>query len=252
MELSCDERVLKVMNEDIKKPYANSLLSLATGRHILNGSPLAFGEGNVKGRIKNVLNYKKPRFWVVVFTIIIVTAIGIGLITNPAERKRDLSALKYLAKISYQRDELLVSIAPGKSEGFNVSARAIAEYLDSVNWIGMKMDTPPKLSVALKIEWSEDQELILYESEPPLAMVRMGKQQRCYKIDQNDYETLISIVETASGPRSDATEKESEPLTKEPLTAKDEYAIAEFTKGDLVKLPDFEYDGNDPVRLSFL
>jgi beta-lactamase regulating signal transducer with metallopeptidase domain len=51
MELSCDERVLKQMNnEDIKKPYANSLLSLATGKHILNGSPLAFGEGSVKGR----------------------------------------------------------------------------------------------------------------------------------------------------------------------------------------------------------
>ena len=60
MELSCDERVLKEMDEGIKKPYANSLLSLATGRYILNGSPLAFGEGNVRGRIKNVLNYKKP------------------------------------------------------------------------------------------------------------------------------------------------------------------------------------------------
>jgi beta-lactamase regulating signal transducer with metallopeptidase domain len=47
MELSCDERVLKEMDKDIKKPYANSLLSLATGRYILNGSPLAFGEGNV-------------------------------------------------------------------------------------------------------------------------------------------------------------------------------------------------------------
>ena len=58
MELSCDERVLKDMNEEIKKPYANSLLSLATGRHILNGSPIAFGEGNVKRRIINVLNYK--------------------------------------------------------------------------------------------------------------------------------------------------------------------------------------------------
>jgi len=55
MELSCDEKVLKEMNEDIKKPYANLLLSLATGRHILNGSPLAFDEGDVKGRIKNVL-----------------------------------------------------------------------------------------------------------------------------------------------------------------------------------------------------
>ncbi|MGI6098094.1 MAG: M56 family metallopeptidase [Dethiobacteria bacterium] len=83
MELSCDEKVLKEMNEDIKKPYANLLLSLATGKHVLNGSPLAFGEGNVKGRIKNVLNYKKPRFWIIVISIIVVTVVGIGLMANP-------------------------------------------------------------------------------------------------------------------------------------------------------------------------
>lgn len=83
MELSCDERVLKKMNVDIKKSYANSLLSLAAGRRILNGSPLAFGEGNVRGRIKNVLNYKKPRFWMIVAAVIVVAAAGIGLLTNP-------------------------------------------------------------------------------------------------------------------------------------------------------------------------
>ena len=83
MELSCDERVLKVMDEDIKKPYANTLLSLAAGRHILNGSPLAFGEGNVKRRIKNVLNYRKPGFWIIFFSIIIVAAVAIGLAANP-------------------------------------------------------------------------------------------------------------------------------------------------------------------------
>ncbi|WIV12912.1 M56 family metallopeptidase [Proteiniborus sp. MB09-C3] len=83
MELSCDERVLREMNEDIKKSYANSLLSIATGKHILNGSPLAFGEGNVKRRIKNVLNYKRPRFWVIVLSVIIATAVGIGLLANP-------------------------------------------------------------------------------------------------------------------------------------------------------------------------
>ncbi|MDF2540574.1 MAG: antirepressor regulating drug resistance protein [Herbinix sp.] len=83
MELSCDEKVLKEMNEYIKKPYANSLLTLATGMHILNGSPLAFGEGNVKVRIKNVLKYKRPRFWIIAVSIIIVTAVGIGLILNP-------------------------------------------------------------------------------------------------------------------------------------------------------------------------
>ncbi len=89
IELSCDERVLKEMNEDIKKPYANLLLSLATGRHLLNGSPLAFGEGNVKGRIKNVLNYRKAKFWVIVVSIIIVTAVGIGLIANPKVEEAD-------------------------------------------------------------------------------------------------------------------------------------------------------------------
>jgi len=62
MELSCDERVLRDTNADIKKPYANSLLSLAAGGHLLSGNPLAFSEGNVKERIKNVLNYKRPAF----------------------------------------------------------------------------------------------------------------------------------------------------------------------------------------------
>lgn len=83
MELSCDERVLKEMDIEIKKPYANSLLTLANGRNILNGSPLSFGEGNVKGRIKNVLNYKKPKFLVIVLSIIIATVVGIGLLANP-------------------------------------------------------------------------------------------------------------------------------------------------------------------------
>lgn len=86
MELSCDERVLKEMDEEIKKPYANSLLSLATERYILNGSPLAFGEGNVKGRIVNVLNYKKPVFWVVIVALIAVVAVSIGLMSNPQEK----------------------------------------------------------------------------------------------------------------------------------------------------------------------
>lgn len=83
MELSCDERVLKEMGGDIKKAYSASLLSLATEKHIINGSPLAFGEGNVRGRIKNVLNYKKPAFGVMAAAVIAVICAGIGLLANP-------------------------------------------------------------------------------------------------------------------------------------------------------------------------
>lgn len=83
MEKSCDESVIRQMGSGIKKEYSTSLLSLSTGRRFMGGSPLAFGESNTKGRIKNILNYKKPAFWVVLVAIIVVAALCVGLISNP-------------------------------------------------------------------------------------------------------------------------------------------------------------------------
>ena len=85
MELSCDEKVIKELGSSIKKDYSTSLLSLSTGRRIIGGSPLAFGENNTKGRIKNILNYKKPEFWVGTLAIIVIVAVSIGLLSNPKE-----------------------------------------------------------------------------------------------------------------------------------------------------------------------
>ncbi len=84
MEMSCDERVLKEMGDGIKGVYSTSLLSLAAGRRLINGSPLAFGEGNIKKRIKNVLSYKKPAFWILAVAVVIIIAAGFTLLTNPA------------------------------------------------------------------------------------------------------------------------------------------------------------------------
>lgn len=83
MEMSCDEAVMQKMGGDIRAEYSASLLSLATGKKILAGAPLAFGEGDTKSRIKNVLNYKKPSFWVAVLAFILVIALGAILLMNP-------------------------------------------------------------------------------------------------------------------------------------------------------------------------
>lgn len=72
------------MGGEIKRAYSTSLLSLATGRRLINGSPLAFGEGNIKGRIKNVMNFKKPAAWVIVASIVFVAALSIGFAANRA------------------------------------------------------------------------------------------------------------------------------------------------------------------------
>lgn len=86
MEMSCDEAVIKQLGSDVKKEYSTSLLTLATGRRMIGGTPLAFGEGDTKGRIKNVLSYKKPAFWVLILSLIAVLAICLGLALNPAEK----------------------------------------------------------------------------------------------------------------------------------------------------------------------
>ena len=83
MELSCDEKVVKQMGSNIKKEYSASLLSMSTGRKIVGGCPLAFGENNTKGRIKNILNYKRPAFWVLAVVVIVIVVIIAGLIANP-------------------------------------------------------------------------------------------------------------------------------------------------------------------------
>ena len=65
MEMSCDEAVVKRLGGGIRADYSMSLLRLATGRHMISGAPLAFGEGDTKSRVKNVLNWKKPRPWMI-------------------------------------------------------------------------------------------------------------------------------------------------------------------------------------------
>ena len=143
MELSCDEQVLKEMNEDIKKPYANSLLSLATDKHILNGGPLAFGEGNVKGRIKNVLNYRKPSFWILAVSIVTVIFVGIGLVTNPkqdalqkkgiaSENPLGIPKTEYHTEYNKVKIELLSDMMGFKSTNeFETTDSKIVAYIDS-------------------------------------------------------------------------------------------------------------------------
>jgi beta-lactamase regulating signal transducer with metallopeptidase domain len=87
MELSCDESVIKQLGSGIKRDYSTSLLSFSAGRKIIRGCPLAFGENNTKGRIMNILHYKKPAFWVVVAALMAVVAVGVGLLTNPLQEQ---------------------------------------------------------------------------------------------------------------------------------------------------------------------
>ena len=83
MEMSCDEHVIKQMGGDIRGAYASSLLALSAGRRLARGYALAFGEGDIKGRIRNIMNLKRPAFWVLAAAVAVVVVAGIVLAANP-------------------------------------------------------------------------------------------------------------------------------------------------------------------------
>ncbi|MFA7673424.1 MAG: M56 family metallopeptidase [Clostridia bacterium] len=88
MEMSCDESVMSRSDKDIRAGYSNTLLALSMKQSgILN--PLSFGEYNVKYRIKNVLTYKRPRFWIVTVCVLAVAFSFIALISDPKKDNSD-------------------------------------------------------------------------------------------------------------------------------------------------------------------
>ncbi|MEL7564283.1 MAG: M56 family metallopeptidase [Dehalobacterium sp.] len=109
MEMSCDEAVLKKMDKDIRADYSASLLSLATGRKIIAGTPLAFGEGDTKSRIKNVMDYKKPAFWVLIICVVAVITLCALLLFNPKQDSNlfNLNQDNNLFGTTYQVKEVL-------------------------------------------------------------------------------------------------------------------------------------------------
>ena len=84
MEMRCDEAVVKELGESVKADYSASLLALATGRLTIAGTPLAFGEGDPKGRIRNLLGWKRPRVWLSAVAGMACAAVIAACASNPA------------------------------------------------------------------------------------------------------------------------------------------------------------------------
>lgn len=83
IELACDERVVKQMSAKDKKAYSKALLTCSIDRRSIAACPLAFGEAGVKERIKNVLNYKKPAFWIIIAALACCVVVAVCFLTNP-------------------------------------------------------------------------------------------------------------------------------------------------------------------------
>ena len=83
IEAACDEKVVRELGEGCKAAYSRALLACSVPRKLITACPLAFGETGVKSRIKSVLNYKKPAFWLVLAAVIASVAVAVCFLTDP-------------------------------------------------------------------------------------------------------------------------------------------------------------------------
>lgn len=84
IELACDEKVVKEFNNEQKADYSQALLTCSVKRRVISACPLAFGEVGVKNRVKSVLSYKKPSFWIIVVAIVASIVVAVCFLTSPA------------------------------------------------------------------------------------------------------------------------------------------------------------------------
>lgn len=89
IESACDEKVIKTMDTAAKKSYSEALLSCSLHRKRIMACPLAFGEVGVKQRIKSVLNYKKPAFWIIIIALVATLVLSVCFLTNPKGKVLD-------------------------------------------------------------------------------------------------------------------------------------------------------------------
>ena len=117
IEIACDERVVQFMELDERKAYSAALLNCSTNRAHFAACPVAFGEVSVKERIKSVLSYKKPGFWISLVGVIAIVFVAVCLVTSPARKDAaaagDTEPTASSDAVTVRSvDELLAAIAP--------------------------------------------------------------------------------------------------------------------------------------------
>ena len=133
IELACDERVVKGLDGAARAVYSQALLSCAAPGRAVAACPLAFGEGNIKTRVKSALHYKKPAFWVAAAAVLAVVIVAVCFLTNPKSERGSLVWAQKLNAADVASIELYVP-AEGKARQYKkLDTEEMAQAVELIN-----------------------------------------------------------------------------------------------------------------------
>ena len=126
IELACDERVIRTMDESAVKTYSTVLLACSMPRKAVITCPLAFGEVGVKERVRNALHYKKPAFWVVAASVTVCVVVAVCFLTDPPT-DTDAAGL-----VGFHREQVTYADVTDASDARPSNIQLTAEETDAV------------------------------------------------------------------------------------------------------------------------
>lgn len=133
IELACDEKVVKGLDGAARADYSQALLSCAAPGRAVAACPLAFGEGNIKTRVKSALHYKKPAFWVAAVAVLAVVIVAVCFLTNPKSERGSLVWAQKLNAADVASIELYVP-AEGKARQYKkLGTEEMAQAVELIN-----------------------------------------------------------------------------------------------------------------------
>ena len=215
IELACDERVIRTMDESAVKTYSTVLLACSMPRKAVITCPLAFGEVGVKERVKNALHYKKPAFWVVAASVAVCIVVAVCFLTNPPT-DTDAAGL-----VGFHREQVTYADVTGASGAQPSNVQLTAEETDAVYALLDALQYK-RLGAASAMEdcyarlyfisaAGERCEIMLSEREMLVNPITDGKTARLYELRSGSTELrdyLLGCIGT-----SDAAEEEMKTLT---------------------------------------
>ncbi len=128
IEAACDEKVVGAMSEEDKKTYSDALLNCSVSRKTIAACPLAFGETGVKSRIKSVLSYKRPAFWIIIVSLVICGVVAVCFLTNPPGTVSNQKSNSNIDGVSLE----IVNVFPGEEPAFEI--RMVNKSEDAINY----------------------------------------------------------------------------------------------------------------------
>lgn len=199
IEFACDEQVIKGMGLDEKKNYSIALLTSSTPRRQITACPLAFGESGVKQRIRQVLDFRRPAFWLILVALISCIAVAACFLTDPADNE-DPSLLNYKNLVSLAKQSQTWPVIQSGDSGVldgAISGEALASYLDDGSWTPQRWGRPVQRKAAKSTESIEVQMnatvwLRLFNTDT--ARIYTDGKERYYQMLEGDYLKALRLV----------------------------------------------------------